>query len=192
MFSKHPSSSPSDASTIAADSVSSSFSRRSSSYTDLRNLIVDNHNSKTPPTADAAYSETHFSSSLKLLRENISRPSPTNKTSFKCPPRPKHEAKEEEEEEDDEGLLLDLYYVNNQEIETPRLSKTSCSSLSEFFCKPLIPEGFLLRRVSDDEMLKIAQQENEIFNDPLVIQAFEEASEAHNGQVSIYICRDIV
>lgn len=90
---------------------------------------------------------------------------------------------------------LDLYYVNHGSFlsgidlsydrvemrpDTPRLTKMACSSLSEFFCKPLFAEAF---RTSQD-ILKSAQRQHEIFKDPFVIKAFEEAEHAHNGQVS--------
>ena len=88
--------------------------------------------------------------------------------------------------ENDEVVFVDFYYVHKEGVETPRLSKTTCSSLSEFFCKPLFPEAFLHHNDGYDlQMLKMAQKENVIFNDPLVVQAFEQASRAHNGQVSV-------
>lgn len=61
---------------------------------------------------------------------------------------------------------------------SPRLMKLECSSLSEFFCKPLFPETL---RTSQD-VLHIAQRRHEIFKDPFIIRAFEEAEQAHHGQ----------
>lgn len=62
--------------------------------------------------------------------------------------------------------------------DTPRLTKVACASLSEFFCKPLFAEAF---RTSQD-ILRSAQRQYEIFKDPFVIKAFEEAERAHEGQ----------
>ncbi|KAI5081841.1 hypothetical protein GOP47_0001584 [Adiantum capillus-veneris] len=62
--------------------------------------------------------------------------------------------------------------------DTPRFTKVACLSLSEFFCKPLFAEAF---RTSQD-ILRIAQRQHEIFSDPFVIKAFEEAERAHYGQ----------
>ncbi|KAH7423895.1 hypothetical protein KP509_12G079500 [Ceratopteris richardii] len=69
-------------------------------------------------------------------------------------------------------------YEGDLRPDTPRFTKVSCSSLSEFFCKPLFPETF---RTTKD-ILRSAQQQNEIFKDPFIIKAFEAAERAHDGQ----------
>eukprot|EP00250_Pteridium_aquilinum_P011200 c198_g1_i1 orf=267-2537(-) len=62
--------------------------------------------------------------------------------------------------------------------DTPRLTKMACSSLSEFFCKPLFAEAFR----TPEDVLRSAQRQHEIFKDPFVIKAFKEAEHAHDGQ----------
>jgi hypothetical protein len=164
-------------------------------YADIASLTVDRRKSSSAPGTEAPHPDAQFSSSRKLHRDNTSRTSPNSRISLSNPswlePAEVEEADECEEEgrrfagNDGEGELSNFYYMNNEEVGTPRLFRTSCSSLSEFFCKPLFPEAFL-HRIDDygNELLKMAQQENAIFKDSLIVEAFNEAWRAHNGQVS--------
>ena len=61
----------------------------------------------------------------------------------------------------------------------PLLTKMACSSISDFFCKPLYPDALIRSR----EILRNAQRKHEVFKDPVVIQGFKEADQAHSGQV---------
>jgi hypothetical protein len=87
----------------------------------------------------------------------------------------------------------DLYYLSDLKDRSdmkppmPHLTKVACSSLSDFFCKPLFPEAILKSR----EILRIAQQKHDIFKDSFVIQAFKEADQAHSGQVRYLVVREI-